>query len=708
MLSGVSFDYEAPENLTRIPLHILRAYARSKVPQATVPAFIGQDVSKEELAKFSSAIKMFNWFDVVEFLEARHTNSQYLTGYSALHQMESEDLLCLDDDYEVVQGDFAYVGADVGIKPYHKFEDEIQRQVEIFQRNKLAKELEAADEKNKVSEDHTKELESVKLVWGVEEERTMWRDRVVQFEKEGQSLMAEVSPKVKIETAKVKVVMGVPVVATKPVIVQYAQSVVEFPFYFMQIMAVTPLNPKVELNTSESYMEAVKYCIGVNRDDLMGMKQHIEKLLDLLVKQQIEFESNSLANYYTFIGYLFSDDKVTVSFATAISKILEKRWSTYAIFQKVPGTWSKNGVLWCKPKPLTTIHPSWLTDFAKYTQFALKCSAARGKGDVLSNKVYRLPHADARIQGILEDALSLSRVQDEMVIIVSSDTATLIRLGWAIYTNKIDCIKVFLPMQKGINEVLNNHLARKVDEGVVFEYTSTTVSNLQLKKSSTLSEQWSVIIDQHRNYFGMKPLRTAGKIVSHYFPEVVGVKYAMSSDPADGTILWIKTGEIGDVEGLPDQKMAHSVHRERYLRVSNMKTQFAASRAAYTDRPLIRCGPPVALSMELPELLADDEEVDEIVFEEALVDVRKPLTNKSVAPTRPLVVDPPAKGKWEKKKQLVTDEKPIEDSKVKRGDVEGPKSILKSAEVKISAEPVKTVSFNPNDLPSFDEDVPGQ
>jgi hypothetical protein len=622
--------------------------------------------------------------------------------------MEADDLLCLDDDYEVVQGDFACVGADVGIVPYNKFEDEIQRQVEIFQRNKLAEELAAMDEKNKVKIDHTKELEDVKLVWGVEEERTMWRDRVSQFEKEGQSLLAEITAKATTDVPKVKVVMGVPVVATKPVIVQYAQSVVEFPFYFMQIMAVSPLSPKVELNTSESYMEAVKYCIGVNRDDLMGMKQHIEKLLDLLVKQQIEFESNSLANYYTFIGYLFSDDKVTVSFASAISKILEKRWSTYAIFQKVPGTWSKNGVLWCKPKPLTTIHPSWLTDFSKYTQFALKCSAARGKGDVLSNKIYRLPHADARIQGILEDALSLSRIQDETVIVVSSDTATLIRLGWALYTNKIERVRVFLPLQKGINEVLNGYLARKVDEGVVFEYTSTTVSNLQFKKSSTLSEQWAIIVDQHRNYFGMKPVRTAGKIVSHYFPEVAGVKYAMSSDPADGTILWIKTGELGGVENLLDQKMAHSVHRERYLRVSNMKTQFAASRVTYTDRPLIRCGPPVALSMELPELLAEDEEVEEIVFEEALVDVRKPLMAKSSTLTRPVVVDPPVKARWEKKQRLIVDERHVEDVKSAKGEVESPKSILKGVEAKTSVGAAKTVSFNPDALPSFDEDMPDQ
>jgi len=718
MLSGLSFDYESPEKLSGIPLHVLRAYARSRVPQATIPSFIGQEVSKEEQARWATQIRAFDWFAVVQYLNERHASSQYVTGYSLLQKQTVDELLYVNDDDEVTDGQLAYVGADVGVLPYDDFEEEIQRQVLIFQQNKLAEQLVREDEVKQreakepvVVVNHTEEIAALKLEWTTEDQKAMWRTRVAEFDTEGRSLISFVDPKVECSRPVVKVVMGVPVPKDKPVIVQFAHSVSEFPFYFMQINAQDTHHPKVDLNTSESYMEAVKYCLQITRDDLMAMKQNIEKILDELMKQGIEFENNSVANYYLFIGYVFSDDKVAVSFAASISKILDKRWTTYSLCQKIPASWAKNAVMWCRPKPLTTINPQWLEDYFKYTNFALRCSAARGKGEALSDKVYRLPHADARVQGILEDAVSLYRKMKELVIVVSTDAATLARLGWAIYINGIDGVKIFMTQQKGVNEVLNACIATTMTEGIAFEYQCTTVSNLQLKKSSTLVEQWQVVMDQHRNYFGMKPIRTAGKIVSHYFPAVEGVEYVMSSDPADGTILWVKTHEIGVVETLVEQKMLYSVHRERYLRISNVKTQYASSRTTYARRPILRCGPPVLMSMDIPEQLADDEEAEEIVFEEALEDVRKAPQARA---KRAEVNKIDGQHVWTKKKQRqvkADDDNDEAPSKVEVRDLrDAPKSILKSnlqggkevKQVRIAPEAKKE---KVEDMPVF-EDAP--
>jgi len=716
MLSGISFSYEQPEKLSSIPLHVLRAYARSRVPQATIPAFVGQEVSKDELTRYTAQIKTFDWFAVTEYLMERHASSQYITGYSLLRSEEVEELMYVDDEYNVIDGELAYVGADVDVLPYNSFEEECQRQVLLFQQRKMAEQLKESDKKRQeeakvpvVVVNHDNEIAALKLEWTQEDQKAMWRQRVLEFELEAKTLMADVQSKVVQKKPAVKVVMGVPVPKSKPVIVQYAHAVSEFPFYFMQINAQDTKQPRVDLNTSESYMEAIKYCVQVNRDDLMGMKQHIERVLDELVKQGIEFENNSAANYYLFIGYLFSDDRVVVSFAAAISKILEKRWVSYNLFQKVPVSWGKNAVMWCKPKPLTTINPSWLEDYSKYTNFALRCAAARGKGEALSDKIYRLPHADARIQGVLEDAMSLHRKTREVIIIVSTDSASLARLGWAIFINQVHGVKVFMSPQKGVNEVLNCCIAKVMTEGIAFDYQSTTVSNLQVKKLSTLAEQWTTIMDQHRNYFGMKPIRTAGKIVSHYFPSVMGVEYAMSHNPADGSVLWVKTHEIGEVEFLVDQKMAFSVHRERYLRVSNVKTQFSACRTRYAARPTLRCGPPVMMSMDIPELLADDEEADEILFEDALEDVRKkPAIKPSVARPDAINLDGVTPWPGRPRRQIKNEEEEslTEPLIIVKDIRDVPRSILRNdasqvkevKQVRIAQEVVKT-----EDMPVFDD-----
>jgi hypothetical protein len=706
MLSSLNFDYQNSERLADIPLHILRAYARSKISQMTVPSFIGQDVTKEELAKYAPEIKTFDWFAIVEYLNERHASSQYTTGYSLLQKQAVEELLYVDDDDSVADGQLAYVGADVGVLPYDSFEEEEERQALIFQRNRAAERMAQEDEEKQkaakvplVIVNHDKELSEMELEWTVEDQRDMWRRRVVEFEVEGGSLVSQVQPKGSA-VPTIKVVMGVPVPKAKPVIVQYAHSVAEFPFYFMQISAQDPQNPKVELNTSESYVEAVRYCLDVGRDDLMGMKQHVERVLEELVKQGIEFENNSHSNFYSFMGYLFSEDKVAVSFAAAISRILEKRWTAYSLTQKVPASWAKNAVMWVKPKPLTTINPSWLVDYFKYTNFALKCASARGKGELLSDKIYRLPHPDARIQGILEDAMSLRRSTQEQIIIVSTDAASLTRIGWAIYINRIPGIKVFMTPQKGVNEVLNTCIAKTMTDGIAFEYQPATVSNLQLKKSSTLAEQWSTVMEQHRNYFGMKPIKTAGKIVSHYFPSVKGVTYVMSSDPADGTILWVKTHEIGEVESLMDQKMAFSVHRERYLRVTNVKTQFATCRTVYTHRPIMRCGPPVMMSMDIPEQLGDDEVADEIAFEEALEDIRKKPVRKNESGVTPRPVGPVTRRILPVRSAYQEKDVNEEDALLKK-----PKSILKQPTDKVSEKKQVQVVLSQvhEDLPMFED-----
>jgi len=377
---------------------------------------------------------------------------------------------------------------------------------------------------------------------------------------------------------------GVPVLDGEE-IYKMSQFSTILPFQFARIL-LDGGKAVVECPVATADLVAIEICYGLKRSFPSEMRALVANAVAFYDKN-VTWMTDPYANALILINCLYTNKRTTLNWNYAVGDALKanvlepKYWD--ALF--VQG--ARNHV-WCKSRPIPRIDmDSVVKDFTSYGMHLMMFQLARGKGDVWSDAIYRVPGA-SRTQQYIEDALSLRREIGKEVMITGVDQATAINIAWALKNAEVRGLYVSGVPPVGKQSDLGCYFNNR--EAVIFHCKLVHVSSIVNSKKETPLDAFRSVRTAHHVLFSVLPRNQYHLVRSTYFPKIRGVSYYPSCEPHNGSII-VKVSDdfvmsLPEIhqEDFPIEFAYAKEHLKRCLTYSFWKTQYAFSREHVLSR----------------------------------------------------------------------------------------------------------------------------
>jgi len=357
------------------------------------------------------------------------------------------------------------------------------------------------------------------------------------------------------------------------------------PFQFARIL-LEGGKAVVECPIATADLVAIEICYGLKRSFPSEMRALVANAVAHYDKN-VTWMTDPYANALILINCLYTSKRTTLNWNYAVGDALRANVQDPQYWDALFVQGARNHV-WCKSRPIPRIDmDSVVKDFASYGMHLMMFQLARGKGDVWSDAIYRVPGA-SRTQQYIEDALSLRREIGKEVMITGVDQATAINIAWALKNAEIEGLYVSGVPPVGKQSDLGCYFNNR--EAALFHCKLTHVSSIVNSKKETPLDAFRSVRTAHHVLFSVLPRNQYHLVRSTYFPRIRGVNYYPSCEPHNGSIIVRVTDDFAtslpeiSQDDFPTEFAYAKEHLKRCLTYSFWKTQYAFSREHVLSR----------------------------------------------------------------------------------------------------------------------------